>query len=166
LTCKAPAKCLFGDAEHRIYLFQISFVSHPALGAQCTKGLSFLELHMVEQTSQTDSVSFTSHLSQPVLALGKVVATPGALALLELHGLSPLPFLVRHAHGDYGTVCADDVQANRDALRDNSRLLSCYAIGDGPKADRLWVITDAGHLDAGHLHPGGSVTTLLLPSEY
>jgi hypothetical protein len=116
---------------------------------------------MVEQTSQTESVSFTSPLSQPVLALGQVVATPGALALLELHDLSPLPFLARHANGDYGTVCADDALANRDALKDNSRLLSCYAIGDGPKADRLWLITDAGHLD-----PGGSVTTLLLPSEY
>ena len=116
---------------------------------------------MVEQTSQTESVSFTSPLSQPVLALGQVVATPGALALLELHGLSPLTFLARHAQGDHGTTCPDDVQANREALRDNSRLLSCYAIGDGPKADRLWLITDAGHLD-----PGGSVTTLLLPSEY
>ena len=116
---------------------------------------------MVEQTSQTESVSFTSHLSQPALALGQVVATPGALALLELHGLSPLPYLAMHTSGEYGTVCADDAQANREALKDNSRLLSCYAIGDGPKADRLWVITDAGHLD-----PGGSVTTLLLPSEY
>lgn len=112
-------------------------------------------------TAGTTQSGASSPSSLPPLALGQVVATPAALALLEKHGLSAQPFLARHANGDYGTVCADDAQANRDALIDNTRLLSSYAIGDGPKPDRLWIITDAGHLA-----PGRAVTTLLLPEDY
>ena len=49
---------------------------------------------------------------QPKLNLGRIVATPGALAALEAAGETPIPLLRRHAHGDWGDLHADDQQAN------------------------------------------------------
>ncbi len=99
----------------------------------------------------------------PMFHLGQVVATPGALALLTRHNQLPVTFLHRHVFGDWGELCQADVQANTEALSDDSRLFSSYCLGagvPGKKGERLWVITDAGH------RSGASVTTLLLPDDY
>lgn len=85
--------------------------------------------------------------------LGQCVATPGALKALEESNESAIPFLRRHAAGDWGDVCADDAQANEDALKLGARLLSSYRT---TKGTRLWVITEADR----------EVTTVLLPEEY
>ena len=37
--------------------------------------------------------------------LGQVVATPGAISLLEENGLNPSDFLTRHITGDFGDLC-------------------------------------------------------------
>jgi hypothetical protein len=84
--------------------------------------------------------------------LGRIVATPGALALTEAHAVDLLPLLIRHRSGDWGDVCADDARANREALDAGLRILSVYDTAAG----RLWIITEADR----------SVTTVLLPSEY
>ena len=89
----------------------------------------------------------------PLFALGQVLATPGALELLETHQLTALPFVLRHVSGDWGDICAEDRQANTDALQYGYRLMSVYVIS---KAERLWIITEADR----------SSTTLLLPEEY
>lgn len=91
--------------------------------------------------------------STPKFSLGRVVATPGALAALQATGQSPLEFLVRHAQGDWGELDAEDRQQNRQALAKGLRLLSAYRTRD---ETRLWIITEADR----------SVTTLLLPEEY
>lgn len=36
---------------------------------------------------------------EPLFALGQVLATPGALELLETHQLTALPFVLRHVSG-------------------------------------------------------------------
>ncbi len=36
---------------------------------------------------------------------GRIVATPGALALLEAANKSPSEFLSRHLRGDWGELC-------------------------------------------------------------
>lgn len=84
--------------------------------------------------------------------LGQVVATPGALQLLQDHGLAPFAFLTRHAAGDWGDVPAEDATANDAALINGDRLLSAYPVGDG----RIWLLTEWDR----------SVTTILLPREY
>jgi hypothetical protein len=105
-------------------------------------------------------------------ALGQVVATPGALRLLEKHQSNPLILLNRHVHADGGDLCADDAKLNELALSDGSRIFSVYrlvapeVLGSTPpdKRDRLptiWIITDAAD-DAGVR----CVTTLLLPEDY
>jgi hypothetical protein len=86
------------------------------------------------------------------LSLGRVVATPGALNLLEMSGGRPFDLLARHATGDWGELCAFDRRQNEIALREGYRVLSSYDIPAG----RVWVITE----------PDRSVTTILLPEEY
>jgi hypothetical protein len=90
--------------------------------------------------------------------LGAVVATPGALAALEKAGQSPWEFLARHVQGDWGVVDAEDSEANNQALKDGSRLLSAYLLKTGEK---LWLITEAEDD-----HGNRAATTLLLPDEY
>jgi len=94
-------------------------------------------------------------------SLGRVVATPGALAALEKVGKAPIDYLQRHAKGDWGeALCDEDKQANADALKHGTRLLSAYLLPDETK---LWIITDGVvNPDTGERY----ATTLLLPEEY
>jgi hypothetical protein len=103
--------------------------------------------------------------------LGKLYATPGALsALVQISVLKTpfpgqcpndqanamtlaLPYVQRHACGDWGDVDAEDDRANDDALKCGSRLLSAYQLESGK---RLWIITEGDR----------SATTVLLSSEY
>ena len=85
--------------------------------------------------------------------LGKLVSTPGVLAVLQEAGQSPMCFLARHVQGDWGSVVAHDQAANDQALIVGERLLSAYTTAKGIK---LWIITEHDR----------SVTTILLPSEY
>ena len=94
-----------------------------------------------------------SQIKQPLFALGKLVATPGALELLTRSEQTPLEFLARHLRGDWGECCADDATENDFSVKAGLRIFSVYRTRNGEK---LWVITEADR----------SVTTLLLPSEY
>ena len=55
--------------------------------------------------------------------------------------------------GDWGDLDAEDHQANEDALRHGSHLLSAYQTAAGTKP---WIITEADR----------SITTILLPEDY
>lgn len=89
---------------------------------------------------------------KPLFALGQVVATPGALDLLDKTATDGFLLMHRHQNGDWGVVPPEDAEANEDALRTGSRILSSYLLD----TEKLWIITEADR----------SVTTLLLPSEY
>ena len=94
-----------------------------------------------------------AELHQRVLfALGRVVATPGALALLDRARSSGLEYLLRHVTGDFGVVNDEEAAANRHAIRTGLRILSAYDVAGG----RLRIITEADR----------SATTFLLPDEY
>jgi hypothetical protein len=90
---------------------------------------------------------------QPLFPLGRVVATPGALASLDEAGQTPAEFLQRHVTGDWGDLDAQDMQDNELSLEEGFRLLSAYTLASG---QRLWIITEADR----------SASTLLLPHEY
>ena len=94
-------------------------------------------------------------------SLGSIVATPGALAALEQVGKAPIDYLQRHAKGDWGeALCDEDKQANAEALKHGTRLLSAYNL---PQNQKLWIITDGViNPDTGQRY----ATTLLLPEEY
>ncbi len=85
--------------------------------------------------------------------LGHMVATPGALEALARAGETPLPYLARHATGDWGELGQDDKAENESSLRDGLRILSAYRLADDT---RIWIITEADR----------SATTILLPEEY
>lgn len=85
--------------------------------------------------------------------LGKVVATPGAVAVLERSFQGPREFLDRHVAGDWGEVPQEDKVENEVSLLNGYRLLSAYRTKMG---ERLWILTEADR----------SVTTILLPEEY
>jgi hypothetical protein len=90
----------------------------------------------------------------PLFPAGQIVATPGALALLQQANKTPLEFVSRHLRGDWGDdLCQDDKTENELSLKQGFRLLSSYKVTE---SEKLWIITEADR----------SVTTLLLPSEY
>jgi hypothetical protein len=91
-----------------------------------------------------------------MFSVGEVVATPGALDLLDRHGLNATTILRRHMWVNFGTVCAEDRAANLAAIGNGARILSAYEVGPDGKTEKLWVLTEGDR----------ETTTLLLPSEY
>ena len=87
-------------------------------------------------------------------ALGRILATPGAINAMREAGESPLRLLKRHAHGDWGDLHPDDQRANELAVRRGMRILSAYVLSSG---ERVWLITEA---------EPRTCTTILLPEEY
>ena len=85
--------------------------------------------------------------------LGRLLATPGALAAIERAGQAPATFIGRHAAGDWGDMCGEDRALNDEALESGGRLHSAYRTSLG---ERIWVITEFDF----------SATTILLPDEY
>ena len=90
---------------------------------------------------------------EPLFPLGRVVATPGAIAALDEAEQSPQEFLDRHVTGDWGLVPEEDKKENDWSVENDARILSSYLTSKGVK---FWIITEHDR----------SVTTLLLPLEY
>ncbi len=108
-----------------------------------------IEIPNVEGTTSIQ----TSHINEAAtFPLGRVVATPGALAYCEEHKVSPLSLIARHHRGDWGDLVKDDKIANENALFSGGRLLSAYLIA----GERIYIITEWDR----------SATTLLLAREY
>ena len=97
--------------------------------------------------------------ARPLFALGRTVATPGALAAFAQAGDDPRSYLRRHVCGDWGDLDHEDKQANDNAVAHEGdkdrqgRVLSAYKLRNGRKS---WLITEYDR----------SVTTILLPEEY
>ena len=103
----------------------------------------------------------------PRFALGQMVATPGALELLEQSGFSALALISRHVHGDWGDCCDEDKATNELSVQKGMRVMSVYRLVDAERLQQtpldkrsslptVWIITEADR----------SVTTLLLPEDY
>jgi hypothetical protein len=88
----------------------------------------------------------------PLFPLGRVLATPGAIVLMEAAQIDPVQLLERHQSGDWGDLDEENWRENDFAVSRRLRTFSAY----GQPPDRLWVITDADR----------SVTTILRPDEY
>ena len=86
-----------------------------------------------------------------VFRLGRIVATPNALAKLTQDEV--FTAIQRHQAGDWGDVDEQDRQENERSLQEGFRLLSVYHSAAGTK---FWLITEADR----------SVTTVLMPEDY
>ena len=108
-------------------------------------------------------ISLSDQLNK--FSLGRILATPGAIELAQIHQISLRQLLFRHAIGDWGDLCHDDQRANLEALANGSRLMSSYVIrtaspnhgaNSEPSEVKFWIITEADR----------AATTVLLPEEY
>ncbi len=86
--------------------------------------------------------------------LGLLVATPGALELLDELEVSPSGLVERHMSGDWGEVPKADARENERSIRHGYRILSSYPVGD--EGRKVWIITESDR----------SSTCMLLPDEY
>jgi len=84
--------------------------------------------------------------------LGCVLATPGAIDLLDRTGTNADDLLRRHQSGDWGVICSSDARSNDLAVANGTRLLSTYELGDG--REKLWPDADR------------QATTIMRASEY
>lgn len=119
---------------------------------------------LAPSTATATTIIYSSSAKFP---LGQIVATPGALELLQKTGFSSVALISRHVHGDGGDLCDDDLAENDFAVTRRLRILSCYRLVDAERLaatpierrsslPTLWIITEADR----------SVTTLLRPDEY
>lgn len=95
-------------------------------------------------------------MSDALVDLGQIVATPGALEAFtqgELEGC-----LLRHSAGDWGEISDADKRRNDVARTVGERLISSY---DMLRGRRLWIISEAENDDGKRV-----ATTALLPGEY
>jgi hypothetical protein len=98
----------------------------------------------------------------PLFELGQLRYTPGAQEVLLRYQINPFQLLSHHVTGDWGDLCAEDAQANNDALKEGTRIFSAYVLpppaseAQSLASCKVWIITEADH----------SVTTILLPEEY
>jgi hypothetical protein len=86
--------------------------------------------------------------------LGQVVATTGAVEVIQRRGIDVRLLLLRHITGDWGDLDDEDKARNDQAVHQGTRILSAY--GPPGEPDTLWIITEADR----------SSTTFLLPGEY
>ena len=90
-------------------------------------------------------------MSTAKFPLGRLMVTTNAVM-----NVAPEDFLQavdRHQRGDWGAVSDHDRQANENALRQGTRLLSVYHAENGVK---FWIMTSADR----------SVTTIMLPEDH
>ena len=92
----------------------------------------------------------------PMFQTGQVVATPGALRMLQQAGVAPMTLLARHAFGDWRDLCPEDKESNNLAVAIGDRIFSSFEVGVGLNATKVWVITEADRAS----------TCMLLPQEY
>lgn len=122
------------------------------------------------QESQTPKYTLITNAAK--FSPGQIVATPGALALMQRTNTNPAILLNRHLHGDWGDTCAEDSSLNEQALDDGSRLMSVYrlvslqTLTTTPLKKRtelptVWIITEA-------VGEGGkrASSCILLPEDY
>ena len=88
-----------------------------------------------------------------LFSLGRLVATPGALAALETAQAGATEYVTRHVSGDWGELGEEDKAENQLSVEKGFRILSAYTLSTGVK---IWIITEADR----------SATTILLPEEY
>ncbi|MBE0436468.1 MAG: hypothetical protein IBX56_11765 [Methylomicrobium sp.] len=94
----------------------------------------------------------TANQAKPLFGLGRTMASPGAMVVMQGMGLSPISLLSRHQRGDWGELAEEDKAANDEAVTNGRRVFSAYHFD----TVKFWVITEADR----------SLTTILLPEEY
>lgn len=109
---------------------------------------------MNTEPATVHSVTNPMQHKTPLFSLGTVVATPGALDLMDRNAVNATHLLEKHQCGHWGeTLTPEDAQANDAAVKNGGRILSAFILPDGEK---IWIISEWDR----------SVTTILRPEDY
>jgi hypothetical protein len=85
--------------------------------------------------------------------MGRLVATPGAIAFCDQHLISMISLVRRHLRGDWGDLGESDTKLNDDAVHSQQdRIFSAYQFPQG----KVYVITEWDR----------SVTTVMMAEDY
>ena len=95
----------------------------------------------------------STHRAGSRFKLGRVLATPAAVDVLNQAQVSIIDLLIRHVRGDWGDLSESDRQQNELSVEAGLRILSSYVL---PNRQTIWVITEWDR----------SATTFLLPGDY
>ena len=106
------------------------------------------DIEVLAEAASQAALSMTG----PLFPLGQMVATPGAIEVMERLGIIPLALLSRHVSGDWGDIDPEDKGLNEAGPRDRRT----HLLRLRPRERRLWVITEADR----------SATTILRPEDY
>ncbi|MEL5920644.1 hypothetical protein [Stenotrophomonas maltophilia] len=117
-----------------------------------TEGKAVTKSANQQPSQQQEPAPGASSKACRLFQLGALVGTPAAMAVLGEAVEGFLSLVARHVTGDFGDVCAEDAERNREAIKHGDRIFSSYLVGE----QKVWVITEADR----------SLTTLLLPSDY
>lgn len=95
-------------------------------------------------------------MNKPLFNLDSVAATSKVAEVLDGKTINDL--VTRHLMGDWGNICEEDKESNRQAIKEDYRILSCYDLKQYGYEDleRVYIITEADR----------SYTTLMFVSEY
>jgi hypothetical protein len=95
--------------------------------------------------------------TRPLFGCGALYASPGVVAHLQTHGRKIAELIGFHQGGEWGEVSPSDRKANDLAIKDGSRILSCYFV----EGRKVFVITEAAGTDDRR-----ASTCLLFADEY
>lgn len=87
-------------------------------------------------------------MNKPQLfVLGRILATPAALRMLDEVGRHPNEFLILHVTGDFGDISEAVRKSNLDAIAYGGRIASSYRVGRNvmEASWKLWLRTEGGN---------------------
>jgi hypothetical protein len=114
---------------------------------------SLLCQECIDKQKTLDSEGNREPQRVPLFELGRIIATRGAIEVMERRGIDYNALLVRHVTGDWGDLAEEDHE-NEYAVKHGQLIHSAYGTRDDP--DRLLIITESDR----------HATTILLPDEY
>ena len=110
------------------------------------------ETHAANASAEQAPAITAVSIRIPLFSMGRVVATPPAIATMQEHGMTALELLRRHVTGEWEEMNAEDAALNRLSVTTGGRIFSAF-VRDNVT---IWVITESDR----------SSTCLLLPSCY
>jgi len=81
----------------------------------------------------------TRRARKVLFSLGRLLATPGALDLLDRRAVDGVELLRRHQRGDWGDVSPEDAAANDFAVLHSLRIVSVYRLS---AKEKVVVVTE------------------------
>lgn len=97
----------------------------------------------------------------PIFSLGDIYITKRADAELAARAVTSATLLERYVTGDWSSLSAEDIKANRAAIHDGGRILASYHIAP---TVRIWIITEADRAARRFCYPTNTDPSAVSPN--